>query len=113
MRGFAFGLCTRYEDSCLCFQGDYFRDLVARMGGSPVAHVAFTVARRAPGYVVSQILFRVWIYKLEISVGEWHTRRSPGGGIFLRFGKWTWEGDVYRGVGSLPYYLSYFWLFVI
>jgi hypothetical protein len=35
-------------------------------GGSPAAHVAFTVARQAPGYVVSQILFQAWIYKLEV-----------------------------------------------
>ena len=52
IRGFVFGLCTHYEDSSLCFRGDYFRGLVDHPGGSPAAHVTFTVPRRAPGYVV-------------------------------------------------------------
>ena len=50
---------------------------------------------------------------MEVSGGEWHTQRLPGGGILLCIGKWTQEGEVHHGVSSLLYDLSYFWLFMI
>jgi len=71
--------------------------------GSSAAHVTFTIARQVPRHVVSQILFRIWYFKLEVWVMGWHTQRLCGGGIVLDIGKLMQEGVLYCGVGSLPY----------
>ena len=113
MRGFVFDLCTRFEDSPLCFRGDYFRDLVAHPGGESCGP-RYLHHGEASNKVWGKPKFVLSLdYKLEVSVGKWHTRRLPGGGILLRISKWMREGEVYHAVSSLPYYLSYFWLFVI
>ena len=87
----------------MCFQGENFKCLADRSGGGggiSAPHVTFTVARQAPRYVVSQIVFPVWYFKLEVSFVGWHIRRLPGGGILLGVGNLALEGEVYRGVGS-------------
>jgi len=43
---------------------------------------------------------------LEVSVVGCHNRRLPSGGILLGVYKLTQEGEVYRGVGSLPFCLG-------
>ena len=68
IRGFVFKYGIFIEDSCLCFRGDNFKCLLSVRGvrGVSAVHVNFTVARQAPRLVVSQIVFPVWCFKLEV-----------------------------------------------
>ena len=106
--GFVFKFCICIEGIFFSFRGDNFKCLAdrPRVGGISAAHVTSTVERQAPRHVVSQILFPVWYFKLEFFCGVAYPPFAWRG-ILLGVGKLALDGEVYRGVGSLPYCLSF------
>jgi hypothetical protein len=82
IQGFMFGFCACLEDSFLYCWGEHFRGLVDRLGRAVLRITNLHRSEVSAEAWVSQIQFRTWCFKLEVSVWDGIPGASLAGAFY-------------------------------